>query len=121
MATLSAARSRYPDSEIWAVWQPHTYSRTRALLSKFAASFIDADHVIVTEVYAAREAAPDDGFSAQQVVAAMHHPDVHFTPDLCDATELLLTYLQPGDVLLVLSAGDADQISTQVIQGLLEH
>ena len=52
--------------------------------------FIDADHVIVTEVYAAREAAPEDGFSAQQVVAAMCYPDVHFIPDLFDATALLL-------------------------------
>jgi UDP-N-acetylmuramate--alanine ligase len=120
-ATLAAARARYPGRKIWAVWQPHTYSRTRTLLNDFAASFIDADHVIVTEVYAAREAAPTDGFSAQQVVAVMCYPDVHFTHDLFDATELLLTYLQPGDVLLVLSAGDADQISTQVIQGLLEH
>jgi UDP-N-acetylmuramate--alanine ligase len=120
-ATLSAARARYPGRKIWAVWQPHTYSRTRALLNNFAASFIDADHVIVTEVYAAREAAPEDGFSAQQVVAVMRYPDVHFTPDLSDATALLLTYLQPGDVVLVLSAGDADQISTQVIQGLIEY
>jgi UDP-N-acetylmuramate--alanine ligase len=120
-ATLAAARARYPGKKIWAVWQPHTYSRTRALLNDFAASFLDADHIIVTEVYAAREAAPDDGFSAQQVVAAMCYPDVHFVPDLFEATALLLAFLQPGDVLLVLSAGDADQISTQVIQGLAEH
>ena len=120
-ATLAAARARYPGRQIWAVWQPHTYSRTRVLFKDFAASFLDADHVIVTEVYPAREAAPDDGFSAQQVVAAMCYPDVHFTPDLLAAVVLLLTYLQPGDVLVVLSAGDADQISTQVIQGLAEH
>lgn len=117
-ATLAAARARYPGRNIWAVWQPHTYSRTRALLEDFAASFLDADHVIVTEVYAAREAVPEGGFSAHQVVAAMAYADVHFAPDLFAATVLLLTYLQPGDVLLVLSAGDADQISTQVIQGL---
>jgi len=120
-ATLAAARVRYPGRNIWAVWQPHTYSRTRALLKDFAGSFIDADHVIVTEVYAAREVVPEDGFSAQQVVAAMCYPDVHFIPDLSKVTVLLLTYLQPGDVLLVLSAGNADQISTQVIQGLLEN
>ncbi len=117
-ATLSAARARYPGRKIWTVWQPHTYSRTRALLNDFAVSFVDADEVIVTEVYAAREAVPEDGFSAQQVVAVMRYPDIHFTPDLVDASVLLLNNLQPGDVLLVLSAGDADQISTRVIQGL---
>jgi UDP-N-acetylmuramate-alanine ligase len=66
-ATLAAARSRYPGREIWAVWQPHTYSRTRTLLSDFAASFADADHVLVTEVFPARELDPGD-FSARQVI-----------------------------------------------------
>jgi UDP-N-acetylmuramate--alanine ligase len=120
-ATLAAAKARYPGRRIWVVWQPHTYSRTRELLDDFAASFADADHIIVTDVYAARESAPDDGFSAQQVVAAMRYPDVHFVPGLFDTIAVLLTYLVPGDVLLVLSAGNADQISTQVIQGLAEN
>jgi UDP-N-acetylmuramate--alanine ligase len=119
-ATLAAARARYPGRALWVVWQPHTYSRMRALLDNFTASFLDADHIIVTEVYAAREAKPADGFSAQQVVSAMCYPDVHFIPDLFDVTLFLLAYLKPGDVLLVLSAGDADQVSTQVIQALSE-
>ena len=54
-ATLAAARARYPDHRIVAVWQPHTYSRTRALFTEFAAAFDDADEAIVTEIYAARE------------------------------------------------------------------
>lgn len=120
-ATLAAARARYPGRQIWVVWQPHTYSRTRALMQDFAASFKDADHVIVTEVYAAREPKPEDGFSAQQVVAVMNNKDAHYIPALFSVTIFLLTYLQPGDVLLVLSAGDADQISSQVIQGLSEQ
>jgi UDP-N-acetylmuramate--alanine ligase len=113
-ATLAAARSRYPGREIWAVWQPHTYSRTRALLLDFAASFGDADHVLITEVFPAREPDPGD-FSAQQVIQAMDHPDVHFTPELETAGEILIERLRPGAVLLVLSAGDADQISTFVL------
>jgi UDP-N-acetylmuramate--alanine ligase len=54
-ADLAAARQRYNGQTIWVVFQPHTYSRTRALLDDFAASFVGADHVIVTDVYAARE------------------------------------------------------------------
>ena len=54
-ATLSAARLRYPTRRIWAVFQPHTYSRTQALLADFAHSFDDADQVIVLDIYAARE------------------------------------------------------------------
>lgn len=120
-ATLSAARARYPGRKIWAVWQPHTYSRTRMFLKDFAGAFSDADHIIVTEVYPARETFPEDHFSAKQVIAEMQYPDVHFAPDLSDATSFLLKYLRSGDVLVVLSAGDADQISTQVIQGLTTH
>jgi UDP-N-acetylmuramate--alanine ligase len=49
-ATLAAAKARYPDKKIWAVWQPHTYSRTQTLFFEFSRAFGDADHVLVTEV-----------------------------------------------------------------------
>ena len=54
-ATLSAARLRYPTRRIWAVFQPHTYSRTQALLADYAHSFEDVDQVIFLDIYAARE------------------------------------------------------------------
>jgi UDP-N-acetylmuramate--alanine ligase len=117
--TLMAARMRYPDQQLWVVWQPHTYSRTQALLSDFAGAFSQADHVIVTEVFAARE--PVTSFSAAQVVQAMSHPDVTFIPTLSAVSAYLLTRLQPADVLLVFSAGDADQVSVQVLDGLKQR
>jgi UDP-N-acetylmuramate--alanine ligase len=117
-ATLAAARQRYPDRRIWAVWQPHTYSRTETLLEGFLSAFDDADRVIVTEVYAAREHNP--AFSAQQVAAAIHHPAAVFAATLTDAVHQLKAQLLPGDVMLVLSAGDADQISVQVLERLKE-
>jgi UDP-N-acetylmuramate--alanine ligase len=115
-ATLAAARARYFGRRIWAVWQPHTYSRTRTLLTSFASAFDDADEVIVTEIYAAREARQD--FSAEEVVKTMSHPSARFIPELSDVSNYLLSHLHPGDVLLVLSAGDADQVSTQVLARL---
>ncbi|HSB67073.1 MAG TPA: UDP-N-acetylmuramate--L-alanine ligase, partial [Anaerolineales bacterium] len=57
-ATLSAARLRYPKSKLWVVWQPHTYSRTRLLFNDFITAFDQADHVVVTDIYAAREKEP---------------------------------------------------------------
>lgn len=116
--TLAAARGRFPGRTLWAVWQPHTYSRTQALLNEYAAAFHDADHVLVTEVYAAREAFT--GFSARQVVERMEHPDARFIPGLEDTGAALLDQLKPGDVVLVLSAGDADSISARVLQTLRE-
>jgi UDP-N-acetylmuramate--alanine ligase len=117
-ATLAAARQRYPERRLWALWQPHTYSRTRLLADDFAQAFQDADQVIVTEIYASREALPSDNYSALRVVEAMPHPGKHFAPGLTEATMLLLEFLQPGDVLIVFSAGDADQISTYVLDAL---
>ncbi len=115
-APLAAARSRYPKRRIWAVWQPHTYSRTKALFNEFAQAFADADEVVVTEVYAARE--PKQDFSAQEVVKAMDRPTAHFIADIDDASEYLLKYTRKDDVVLVLSAGDADQISENLLDGL---
>jgi UDP-N-acetylmuramate--alanine ligase len=115
-ATLAAARRRFPGRRLWAVWQPHTYSRTAALKDDFAAAFKDADRVIVTEIFGSREKPSD--FSAYKVVRLMKHPAVHFTPGLEQATAHLLAALRSGDVLLVLSAGDADQISGWVLAAL---
>jgi UDP-N-acetylmuramate--alanine ligase len=112
-STLSAARCRYPERRIWAVWQPHTYSRTRELMQDFKDAFGDCDHVIVTEIYASRE--KPQNFSSREVVRLMSHPDARQIPALKDVSQYLIEHLRPGDVLLVLSAGDADQISRDVL------
>jgi len=116
-ATLSAARQRYPGRSIWAVFQPHTYSRTRALLDDFATSFSDADHVIVTDIYAARER-DTQHTSAVQVIERMDHPDSLHIADLRETTEYLLERLQPGDVLITLGAGNGFQVGEWVLVGL---
>ncbi|MCL4528716.1 MAG: UDP-N-acetylmuramate--L-alanine ligase [Chloroflexi bacterium] len=115
-ATLAAARARYPQHRIWAVWQPHTYSRAKTLFFEFTRAFKDADEVIVTEIYAARE--PKQDFSSAEIVSAMPHSSAHFIASLEDATAYLLKHLRRNDVLIVLSAGDADQISVNVLAGL---
>ena len=116
---LAGARARYPERRIWAVWQPHTYSRTKTLFLEFARAFKDADEVIVTEVYAARE--PKEEFTSAEIVSAMPHLSARYIETLPEVTAHLLTHLKPGDVVLVLSAGDADQISTDVVKGLQER
>jgi len=116
-ATLDAARYRYPKCDLWAVWQPHTYSRTEILFDQYLDAFTEADHVLVTEVYPSREKIRDD-FSSLQVVQSMDHKDVSFLSNKTDVVEHLLTNLNSGDVVIVLSAGDANQISTQVVDKL---
>ena len=116
-ATLASARARFGNHSVWAVWQPHTYSRTRLFFKEFANAFSDADHVLVTEVYGAREESPGD-FSAMQLVEAMNHNDAHFVPGVKEATDYLIDRLRTGDILLVLSAGDGDQISANIVESL---
>jgi UDP-N-acetylmuramate--alanine ligase len=64
---LRAAKERFPGRRLWAVFQPHTFSRLKALLADFAASFVDADRVMILDVYAARET-DDLGISASDLV-----------------------------------------------------
>ncbi|MDA1329983.1 MAG: UDP-N-acetylmuramate--L-alanine ligase [Chloroflexi bacterium] len=119
-ASLAAARDRYPGRRLWALWQPHTYSRTQTLWSDFTTSFADADKVIVTSVFAAREQ-PSVSFDLQELVAQVEHEDIQFASDFAIAQDLLLSNLQPGDVLIVLSAGDAVQLSKQLIKKLSQR
>lgn len=110
-ATLSAARERYPNHQIWAVWQPHTYTRVKQFLSGFIAAFGDADHVLITPIYAAREQ-PLEGISSLNIVAEMtHHPSVRYVPELSDTVEMLREWVKSPAVILILSAGDANQIA----------
>ncbi len=113
-ATLSGAKSRYPSRRIWAVWQPHTYSRTQALFYEFSRAFDDADEVLVTEIYASREA--KQGFSSVEVVGAMPHPSARYSGSLDETKKHLLKKLRSGDVVIVLSAGDADRISADLLE-----
>lgn len=116
-ATLAATRSRYPQQRIWAVVQPHTYSRTRSLLQSLVASFADADKVIVTDIYAAREV--DDGtISASDVVANSAHTAIEHIGDLADVVTHLATQVAPGDVIVVMGAGDCTKIGPALLERL---
>lgn len=115
-ATLAGARARYPNRRIWAVWQPHTYSRTQTLQSEFARAFDDADETLVTEIYASREAKQD--FSAAQVVAAMTHPAARYGGSLGETKKYLREHLRPNDVVIFLSAGDANCIIAELLKEL---
>jgi len=115
-ATLAAARARYPQRRIWAVWQPHTYSRTQMLFKEFAMAFEDADQVLVTEIYKSRE--PEQDFSSRSVVDAMGRPAARFTDSLDQTADTLNAELRPGDVMIVFSAGDANEISDAVLEHL---
>jgi UDP-N-acetylmuramate--alanine ligase len=109
--TLESARLRYPGQQIWAVWQPHTFSRTRALLSDYVASFAAADHVLVTDIYAAREPLEPD-FNGAVVARAIaeNHADARYSGTLQATADMLRQRVQRPAVAVILSAGDAPKI-----------
>ncbi len=106
-ATISAARNA-SDRRIVAVFQPHRYTRTKALEEDFARAFNDADVLLVLPIYAAGEA-PIAGVSAERLVDLVKkhgHRDVLYVPDLSAIQPTLKNRLRDGDLLITLGAGD---------------
>ncbi|MCL5257200.1 MAG: UDP-N-acetylmuramate--L-alanine ligase [Chloroflexi bacterium] len=114
MATIQAVRQSYPRRRLWCVFQPHTYSRTKSLLSEFADALAQADVTIVTGVYAARES-DTLGVSGEDIVKLMPGRAAMFFPELAMATGYLDRELRPGDVLLTLGAGDVWKVAEEFL------
>ncbi|MCI0477975.1 MAG: UDP-N-acetylmuramate--L-alanine ligase [Anaerolineales bacterium] len=112
-ATLAAARTCFPNRTIWAVFQPHTFSRTIALLDEFADAFADADHIVVTEIYAARER-DHRGVSGAQIVEQMKRRDARFIASLDACAQFLGERLDSGDILITLGAGDVNRVGEKI-------
>ena len=108
-ATLAAARARFPGRRIVAYLQPHTFSRTAALLDEWASAFADADQVLVGSIYGAREDA-DGAVNADLLARRIAHPAVQPVGDLEQAVAALASIAQPGDVVLTLGAGDSNRV-----------
>lgn len=116
VATLEAAKN-YPHNRIWAVFQPHTYTRTKALLDDFAASFTQADYVIITDIYAARE--PDTGeVSSQALVerikAYNSRSQVSYMEDFEMIAKFIYNNMEEGDMVLTMGAGDVYRIGQMI-------
>ncbi len=119
-ATLAAARKRFADRKIWAMFQPHTFSRTKILLPEFASSFGDADHVIVTDIFRSRESF-DASVSSKDIVMQMKHADARYVPTLDEAATVLLAELKSGEVLITLGAGDGNTVGEKVLSSYDEQ
>jgi UDP-N-acetylmuramate--alanine ligase len=116
-ATLSAAKLQR--RRVVAVFQPHRYSRTQALLSEFATAFASADVVVITEIYGAGEIKIAN-LSGQLLAdkIAEHHPKVYFQPDLSSLGQFLCQLLRAGDLVVFLSAGNLNQVISPTMERL---
>lgn len=115
-STLEAARTRFPGSKIWVVWEPHTYSRTSSLETEFSKALATADEVIITKIYAAREF--DTGYLPLGIIDTLTSKKACYIPDFSQVVNYLVKFIQKGDAVLVLSAGNAPEISQNLLDSL---
>jgi UDP-N-acetylmuramate--alanine ligase len=121
-ATLEVARNlRPPEGRVIAVFQPHRYSRTRALYREFGDALTLADTVLVTDVYGSGEM-PQPGVSGKLVVDAVCEnsvrPDVYYIPDQHDIPDVLRRIAGPKDTILTMGAGDVSQVGDKLLDML---
>ena len=115
-ATLNSAKN-YPHNKIWCVFQPHTYSRTRALLHEFAEALSLADNVVLADIYAAREADPGD-ISSKTLQEEMKKlgKDAYYFPDFEQIKKFLLENCIDGDLLITMGAGNIVTIGEDLVK-----
>ena len=115
-ATLHAA-AHYPHRELWCVFQPHTYSRTKAFLKEFAEALSLADHVVLADIYAARET-DTLGISSRDLereLAALG-ADVYYFPTFAEIEKFLSEKCMHGDMCITMGAGDVINIGEDLLK-----
>ncbi len=118
-ATLNAAKSGFGRNVI-AVFQPHRYTRTQALLHEFATAFYQADRLFVTEIYPAGEP-PIPGVHGGQIAEGVEehgHKNVTYVPEKEELVDAVLAVARPGDMVLILGAGDIWKIGEEIVRKL---
>ena len=116
-ATLGAARGGW-NRRLFAVFQPHRYSRTEALFDDFLTAFYQADHVAVMDVYAAGEDVRPE-VTAEKLAEGISehgHKSCCYTGDVVATVEHLQAVLQPGDIIITLGAGNVWQVGAELMK-----
>ena len=118
-ATIAAARQRFPEGRLVAVFQPHLFSRTQLQGDALGIALAAADQVVVTEIYAAREQ-PIAGVSGLMVADAARRAGapVEWIPDRAALAGRLSGMVAGGDVVLTLGAGDITQVGRELLERL---
>lgn len=118
-AVLEAAR-QIAEKRIAVLFQPHRYSRTKALFDQFLTAFHDTDLLFVMDIYAASEK-PIEGVSAEALCSGVRlrgHKRAMYTPDRAEIPDLIADALQTGDMLITLGAGDVTKMGPLILERL---
>ena len=116
-ATLGAFRQQFPKKRIWAVIEPHSYSRTKTLLKKYKRVFDNADGVIVGPIFKARD---DEtfGVSGQSIVDIAKHSNIKFAGSQDKVVKSVRKLVKPNDVIIVMGAGLSYKWSKEIFKNL---
>lgn len=115
-ATLNAA-ANYPHKTIWCVFQPHTYTRTKAFLHEFAKALTLSDKIILADIYAAREkdTLGISSVTLQEEIRKLGH-ECYYFPSFEEIEEFVLKNCTNGDLLITMGAGDVVKIGEKLLQ-----
>jgi UDP-N-acetylmuramate--alanine ligase len=118
VATLNAVKESFPQRRLVVMFQPHRYTRTRALFNEFSRAFYQSDVLILVPIYAASET-PIPGVDSKQLCQSIHthgHKDVSFAPDFTQALSMVTHKLKPNDLVLTLGAGDIWTLGEKLLE-----
>lgn len=121
-ATLDAIKQAWPQNRLVVLFQPHRYSRTKALFKEFQTCFHKADVLVMCDIYAASEE-PVDGVTSESLLEATRRHGQRYTHYLADVSTMateLLPMLEKGDLVLTLGAGNIVRVGEELLELLLE-
>lgn len=117
-ATIEAARAQFGNRRIWAIFEPHTFSRTKETLVDLATAFSKADFVIIPDIYAAREEGMKGLVDSKQVVAAIkkNQPNSFYIPTKEKVLEFVLPKLKENDIVIVMAVGSFNKLADEILE-----
>jgi UDP-N-acetylmuramate--alanine ligase len=116
-STLEGVRQSFANRLV-VVFQPHLYSRTQALQKEFASAFFDSDLLVITDIFPSREQ-PIEGVTGKLIadsVMKAGHKMVEYIPDKSKIPGYLKGKLKPGDLVIVIGAGDINRLTPVILQ-----
>ena len=115
-ATLKAAKY-YPHKSLWCIFQPHTYTRTKAFFHEFAEALSHTDHLVLADIYAARET-DTLGISSKDLAEEVRKlgTDAHYFPSFSEIEEFVKAQCVSGDLLITMGAGNVVDIGEDLLK-----
>jgi len=120
VATLKTAKECWPERRLIVAFQPHRYTRTKDLFDRFVKGFNEADVLLVAPLFSAGEDAIEgiDSSWLAQGIKEHGHKEVIVCPDRKGILTMLMSVVEPGDVVMTLGAGDIHKVGDQLLEEL---